>query len=89
MHSVSLPCPQLLGSPDLFSQALLGIATYPDDSIDHPEAPLLNAGTRRQSACDALVAQALTLGYEEGIVDVPTRDNLAALLALIQMMMCA
>lgn len=69
-------------------QALLGIATYPDDSIDHPEAPLLNAGTRRQSACDALVAQALTLGYEEGLVDVPTRDNLAALLALIQMMMC-
>ncbi|ORY62706.1 hypothetical protein BCR35DRAFT_326679 [Leucosporidium creatinivorum] len=65
--------------------AVLGIEAFPSDARDHPEAPLLSAGTRRQSACSTLLQQAHTLGFEHGLMDEPTIDNLAGLLALMQM----
>jgi hypothetical protein len=70
------------------SQALLGIEQFPGDATDHPGAPLLGAGTRRQNACEKLVQHALALGYEHGAMDHATMDNIAALLALVQMSMC-
>lgn len=69
--------------------ALLGIASAPDDARIHPQAPLLNAGSRRENACTVLLGQAHTLCYEAGLVDVATRDNLAAILAMMQMTICA
>lgn len=68
-----------------YTQAVLGIEAFPSDARDHPEAPLLSAGTRRQSACSTLLQQAHTLGFEHGLMDEPTVDNLAGLLALMQM----
>lgn len=70
------------------SQALLGIAAVPDDSRDHPQAPLLSAGERRQNACSVLLSKALSLCYEQGVEDEATEENLAALLALMQMSIC-
>lgn len=76
----------LCPSPDLFrTQAVLGISAAPTDSHDHPDAPLLNAGTRRQSACTVLLAQAHALSFEQGLMDEATIENLAALVALTQM----
>lgn len=66
-------------------QALLGIKASPDDARDHPEAPLLSAGTRRQSACHVLLAQAHSLCFEQGLMDEAKIENLAAVLALMQM----
>lgn len=37
-----------------FLQAVLGISLAPQDTLEHPNVPLLNAGTRRQNACTAL-----------------------------------
>ncbi|KAK4702835.1 hypothetical protein P7C70_g3383, partial [Phenoliferia sp. Uapishka_3] len=65
--------------------ALLGIAASPDDSRDHPQAPLLSAGERRQNACSVLLSKAHTLCFEQGVEDEATEENLAALLALMQM----
>lgn len=69
-------------------QALLGIAASPDDSRDHPEAPLLSAGTRRENACRGLLHKALALCFQQGVEDDATEENLAALLALMQMAIC-
>lgn len=46
---------------------------------------MLSAGTRRQSACHVLVHQAHAQGFEHGLMDEPSMENLAALLALLQM----
>jgi len=76
---------RLNNSPIFHSQAVLGIEAFPSDARDNPQAPLLSAGTRRQSACSTLLQQAHTLGFEHGLMDEPTIDNLAGLLALMQM----
>lgn len=84
-HSVR-PCLALCSNANLLdAQAVLGISAGPTDSRDHPDAPLLNAGTRRQSACTVLLAQAHALSFEQGLMDEATIENLAALVALTQM----
>ncbi|BGP31983.1 hypothetical protein JCM10296v2_003762 [Rhodotorula toruloides] len=65
--------------------AVLGIAIRPEDPVDHPNAPLLNAGNRRQTACTALFDKAHALNWEAGTMETPTVEALAALLAVLQM----
>lgn len=65
--------------------AVLGIEAFPSDARDNPNAPLLSAGTRRQSACAVLVSRAHAQGFEQGLMDEATMESLAALLALVQM----
>ncbi|BGP24558.1 hypothetical protein JCM10295v2_003476 [Rhodotorula toruloides] len=65
--------------------AVLGIAIRPEDPVDHPNAPLLSAGNRRQTACTALFDKAHALNWEAGTMETPTVEALAALLAVLQM----
>ncbi|GAA5851208.1 hypothetical protein JCM8547_004167 [Rhodosporidiobolus lusitaniae] len=65
--------------------AVLGISLRPSDTVEHPSAPLLSAGTRRQSATDALFTQAHELNFAAATADVPSVENLAALLSLLQL----
>lgn len=68
--------------------ALLGITIDPSDGVTHPNAPLLSAGTRRQSACSNFYSQAHTLAFESGLAEEVAVENLAVLLTLIQMSIC-
>ncbi|KDE09871.1 hypothetical protein MVLG_00269 [Microbotryum lychnidis-dioicae p1A1 Lamole] len=61
--------------------AVLGIAAAPDDGQSDPD---LSAGSRRQSACQALVAQAHSLCYDHGLLEDVSVETLAALIALTQ-----
>ncbi|SCZ95259.1 BZ3500_MvSof-1268-A1-R1_Chr11-2g03389 [Microbotryum saponariae] len=61
--------------------AVLGIAAAPDDGQSDPD---LSAGSRRQSACQALVAQAHSLCYDHGLLEDASVETLAALIALTQ-----
>jgi hypothetical protein len=70
------------------SQALLGITISPEDERSHPNAPLLSAGTRRQSACMAFLAQAHQACFESSLAEEVSVENLAAILSLMQMSIC-
>ena len=74
---------------DPVSQAVLGISLKPEDTLEHPNAPLLSAGTRRQNACRALFDKAHGDNYDAGTADTPSAENLATLLALLQLSLCA
>lgn len=63
--------------------ALLGIISAPDSN--HPLAPLVMAGSRRENACIVLLQQAHTSAFETGLSDEATTENLACLLAMMQM----
>ncbi|GAA5998999.1 Zn(II)2Cys6 transcription factor [Rhodotorula paludigena] len=65
--------------------ALLGISLKPEDELDHPNAPLLSAGTRRQNACQVLLDKAYDSNYQQGILETATVENLAALLSILQL----
>ncbi|GAA5842576.1 hypothetical protein JCM9279_003624 [Rhodotorula babjevae] len=69
--------------------AVLGISLKPEDTLEHPNAPLLSAGTRRQNACRALFDKAHGDNYEAGTTDTPSAENLATLLALLQLSLFA
>ncbi|KPV75536.1 uncharacterized protein RHOBADRAFT_53503 [Rhodotorula graminis WP1] len=69
--------------------AVLGISLKPEDTLEHPNAPLLSAGTRRQNACRALFDKAHADNYESGTIETPTAENLATLLALLQLSLFA
>ncbi|GAA5897072.1 hypothetical protein JCM8208_006161 [Rhodotorula glutinis] len=69
--------------------AVLGISLKPEDTLEHPNAPLLSAGTRRQNACRALFDKAHSDNYESGTIETPTAENLATLLALLQLSLFA
>lgn len=66
----------------------MGIATNPEDSKDHPEAPLLSAGQRRQNACAKLIQRAYQAAFEGGLEDEPKVENLASLMAVMQLASC-
>lgn len=67
----------------------MGIDSFSSTSKGkQPEALFLSAGTRRQNACDTLTREAHTMGFEQGLFDDATQENLGAVLALIQLMMC-
>lgn len=70
------------------AQAVLGITISPDDERSHPNAPLLSAGTRRQSACMAFLAQAHQACFESSLAEEVSVENLAAILSLMQMSIC-
>ncbi|GAA5959811.1 hypothetical protein JCM21900_001025 [Sporobolomyces salmonicolor] len=65
--------------------ALLGISIKPEDTRDHPNAPLLSAGTRRQNACQVLLTKAHRISWDLGVMEHPTVENLAAVLSLLQL----
>ncbi|BGP40011.1 hypothetical protein JCM10450v2_003991 [Rhodotorula kratochvilovae] len=69
--------------------AVLGISLKPEDTVEHPNAPLLSAGTRRQNACKALFDKAHGENYESGTADAATVENLATLMALLQLSLFA
>ncbi|SCV73437.1 BQ2448_7363 [Microbotryum intermedium] len=88
-HSVSLaPVVKVSGPRSAahlrlnFLQGVLGIAAAPDDGQSDPD---LSAGTRRQSACQVLVAQAHSLCFDHGLLEDVSLETLAALIALTQM----
>lgn len=64
--------------------ALLGITM----DTDTPNAALLSAGTRRQSACRTFYNQAHTAAFESGLAEEVAEENLAVLLTLLQMSIC-
>lgn len=71
-----------------FIQAVLGIElahSTPNNAPGPTSALLLSAGTRRQNACSKLLNQAHTLSHEESIMDEVSEENLAALMALVQL----
>ncbi|GJN89300.1 hypothetical protein Rhopal_002280-T1 [Rhodotorula paludigena] len=57
----------------------------PEDELDHPNAPLLSAGTRRQNACQVLLDKAYDSNHQQGISETATVENLAALLSILQL----
>ncbi|BGP16119.1 hypothetical protein JCM10213v2_004113 [Rhodosporidiobolus nylandii] len=65
--------------------ALIGVSLRPSDAVDHPNAPLLSAGTRRQNACATLLSRAHLTNHEAGTMEEPSAENLAALLSLLQL----
>ena len=65
--------------------ALLGITIDPKDSQVHPNAPLLSAGTRRESACASFLKQAHQMCFEEGLAEEVSVENLGSLISLMQM----
>ncbi|GAA5824096.1 hypothetical protein JCM11251_001520 [Rhodosporidiobolus azoricus] len=69
--------------------ALLGIGIQPDDIPEHPNAPFLSAGTRRQSACETFFDQAGRANFEAGTMEFASPENLAALLAVLQLSLFA
>lgn len=91
IHSLCPLSPLLFSLSELtslISQALLGITISPDDEKSHPNAPLLSAGTRRQSACMAFLAQAHQACFESSLAEEVSVENLAAILSLMQMSIC-
>ncbi|KDE06598.1 hypothetical protein MVLG_03094 [Microbotryum lychnidis-dioicae p1A1 Lamole] len=66
---------------------LLGISIEAKDSRDHPDAPLLSAGTRRESACTNFLKQAHQLCFDEGLAEEASIENLGSLMTLMQMAM--
>ncbi|GAA6048232.1 hypothetical protein JCM3770_006495 [Rhodotorula araucariae] len=69
--------------------AVLGISLKPEDTVEHPDTPLLSAGTRRQNACKALFDKAHSENYESGTADAATVENLGTLMALLQLSLFA
>lgn len=69
------------------SQAVLGIEITETDTRDHPNAPLLSAGTRREQACLQFLSQAHQLAFNEDVAENCSIDNLAACLTILQMSM--
>ncbi|SCV71196.1 BQ2448_2784 [Microbotryum intermedium] len=67
--------------------ALLGILIEAKDSRDHPDAPLLSAGTRRESACTNFLKQAHQLCFDEGLAEEASIENVGSLMTLMQMAM--
>lgn len=88
LRRIQVMAPSLTPFDD-HQQAVLGIEASPSDAHDHPQAPLVSAGARRHSACAVLLQQAHSLSFEHGLMDEPTVDNLAGILALMQMIMFA
>ncbi|GAA6027174.1 hypothetical protein JCM8097_002455 [Rhodosporidiobolus ruineniae] len=86
-QKVSLAAFCAVGARTSPHSAVLGISIHPSDTIAHPKAPLLSAGTRRQNACKALIEQAGRLNYEAGTMEHATAENLAALMTMLQLAM--
>jgi hypothetical protein len=91
-HSVcfSSPSPYIRRMTHAFPcKAVLGISLKPSDAVDHPNAPLLSAGTRRQNASRALYEQAHLRNFEAATTEQATVENLAALLSVLQLTLFA
>ncbi|KAK4056861.1 hypothetical protein OIO90_002111 [Microbotryomycetes sp. JL221] len=82
---VALAAFRAVGARTSAHSGLLGITINPQDEISHPNAPLLSAGTRRQSACAAFLRQAHAMSFENNTAEETSVESLAALLALTQM----